>query len=333
MTGAGPGPTGAGPTGAIAVTVLGGYLGAGKTTMLNHVLRHATERIAVLVNDFGSVNIDADLVTLPADGAGVGMITLQNGCICCSLSDGLAVALDRIREAVPRPQRAVIEASGVADPALIAAYGHQPGLRLDGTVVVVDAESLEARVRDRWVGDVVVGQIRAADLLAVTKTDLVGPDGLAAAHRRLEALAPGVPRIEVRHGDAPLEALIGLERRGSPVPEGSGLAADERFVAWHAEVDDPVDVDAVVSALRSLGPEVVRAKGVVRAASDGRRVVLQRVGRRVSAHDDGAWRGGTSRLVAIAVRATAPGPSPLDGLLPAGLASRPAAGPPPVHSG
>jgi G3E family GTPase len=242
------------------------------------------------------------------------------------------VALDRVRDAVPRPQRAVIEASGVADPALIAAYGHQPGLRLDGTVVVVDAESLEARARDRWVGDVVVGQIRAADLLAVTKTDLVGPDGLAAAHRRLEALAPGVPRIEVRHGRASLEALIGLERRGAADPADGGRAADGRFVAWHAEFEDPVDVDAVVSALRELGSEVVRAKGVVRAASDGRRVVLQRVGRRVSAYDDGAWRGGTSRLVAIAVRDGAPGRSPLEGLLGAGTSSSPAAGPPPVHS-
>ncbi len=295
----------------IAVTVLGGYLGAGKTTLLNHVLRHADARIAVIVNDFGSVNIDAALVA----GAAGGTITLENGCICCSLADGLAVALDRVEAASPRPARLLIEASGVADPTSIAAYAHTDVLRLDGVVVVVDAETVAAKVRDRWVGDVVERQIRGADVLVVNKTDLVDGQRRSAVHGLLGSLAPGVPRIEAVGAAVPLDALLGVERVAAVPSDAPPPSADERFRAWAETGEGLYDVDAIVRALMTVSPVPVRVKGVVRAAPDGRRVVIQGVGRRVVATEDGAWRGGPSQLVAITVRDGDGAGSPLTCLL------------------
>ncbi len=160
----------------IAVTVIGGYLGAGKTTLVNHVLRTADARIAVLVNDFGDINIDEDLIA-SQDGD---TISLANGCICCSLVDGFSAALATITALDPVPERLVIESSGVADPATVAAYGHGPGLALDATVVVVDAETIRKKATDVYVGDTVVGQLGSGDIIVLNKTDLVAPDEVAA---------------------------------------------------------------------------------------------------------------------------------------------------------
>ena len=100
----------------IEVSVIGGYLGAGKTTLVNHILREASERVAVMVNDFGEINIDETLI----DSSNENTISLTNGCICCSLVDGFATALESVLSFRPRPTRLVIEASGVADPGTIA---------------------------------------------------------------------------------------------------------------------------------------------------------------------------------------------------------------------
>ncbi len=153
----------------IPVTVVGGYLGAGKTTLVNHVLRTSDERIAVIVNDFGEISIDEDRI-VAAEGD---KLTLANGCICCTLADGFAAALMQIRSAGTPPARLLIEASGVTDPAQIAAYGHTPGLRLDAVVVVADAEQVQRLAEDRWVADTVRRQLAAADLLVLNKIDLL----------------------------------------------------------------------------------------------------------------------------------------------------------------
>ncbi len=291
----------------VPVTVIGGYLGAGKTTLLNHILRTSTERVVVLVNDFGSINIDAELISSSDEDT----IILANGCICCSLVDGLGVALNGVRAMHPRPARLVIEASGVADPASIAAYAHDGGLRLDGVVTVIDAETIRARTKDRYVGDTVLRQITGADLLLVTKTDLIDEETLAALRSWLTGIAGNRPVIEALHGSAPLTVLLGAGSSEAPVPgrELVGAAmADDVFETWSFTSDRTLDRDVLRDVVASWPEVVVRVKGIVRATSTTdetqRRVVVHRVGTRTTVTDEGLWTSGPSQLVAIAVRGT-----------------------------
>ena len=289
----------------VPVTVIGGYLGAGKTTLLNHILRTSAERIVVLVNDFGSINIDAELISSSDEDT----ITLANGCICCSLVDGLGMALSRVRAMHPRPARLVIEASGVADPASIAAYTHDGGLRLDGVVTVIDAETIRARTKDRFVGDTVLRQITGADILLVTKTDLIDNDTLAGLRSWLTGIAGNRPVIEAVHGAAPLTVLLGSGSSEAPVlgREVAGAAmANDVFETWSFTSDLTLDGDVLRSVVASWPDVVVRVKGIVRAISGTdeteRRVVVHRVGARTTLTDEGLWKSGPSQLVAIAVR-------------------------------
>ncbi|MCX4194705.1 GTP-binding protein [Methylobacterium organophilum] len=169
------------------LTVVGGFLGAGKTTLLNRLLAGSQGRYAVLVNDFGAINVDAGLIR-DHDGQ---TLRLTNGCVCCSLADGFLDTLMRVL-AEPEPfDHIVIEASGVGDPGAIAEIALvEPGLVLRGVVVLADAERLPGLAADPRLGDTLARQIRAADLLVLNKRDLVDEAGRAAARDTLAALAP-----------------------------------------------------------------------------------------------------------------------------------------------
>ncbi len=301
----------------VPVTVIGGYLGAGKTTLLNHILRTSAERIVVLVNDFGSINIDAELISSSDEDT----ITLANGCICCSLVDGLGVALNGVRAMNPRPARLVIEASGVADPASIAAYTHDGGLRLDGVVTVLDAETIRARTKDRYVGDTVLRQIAGADMLLVAKTDLIDDDTMAGLRSWLSGIAGSRPVIVAVHGVVALTVLLGIGSPEARVPgreEANNSLADDVFETWSFTSDFALDRDALRHVVASWPDAIVRVKGIVRVTGtmdepDGR-VVVHRVGARTTVTDDGPWTSGPSQLVAIAVRGTM-NPAVLDATL------------------
>jgi G3E family GTPase len=270
----------------IPVTVIGGYLGSGKTTLVNHLLRTGDERVAVLVNDFGDVDIDGGLIERD-DGD---TIALANGCICCSLVDGFAAALDTIRALDPRPERLVIEASGVADPANVAAYGHGPGLSLDAVIVLVDAETIRQRAVDRYVADTVLGQLSSADVVVVNKIDLVDR---AEADEVVAWLADRVDRaLIVEATDARVDpaVLFGrLRATGGRRPGGDPGApihdrVDDLYQAWSWQAGGGrvLDREVIDRLMADLPDEVVRAKGIVwLPGGDGpRRHVLQRVGRR-----------------------------------------------------
>ncbi len=142
------------------MTVLGGYLGAGKTTLVNELLAGAVgQRVAVVVNDFGAVNVDADLVRSRSEDT----LELSNGCVCCNLADGMAVVMERLRAMEPPPDRVLVEVSGVGNPAVVAGWGDHPGFRRDGVLVCADVETIRDHVSDRWVGDTVMEQLVGAD--------------------------------------------------------------------------------------------------------------------------------------------------------------------------
>ncbi len=288
----------------VPVTVLGGYLGAGKTTLVNELLRGSHgRRLAVLVNDFGSVNVDVDLITAH-DGE---TLSLANGCVCCSIADALGDALDRVLALDPPPEQIVIEASGVADPAKIAMYGQGwPGCRLDAVVVLADAETIRRRARDDFVGELVTRQLRHADVVVLSKCDLLSDDAAVdTVAAWVGGVAPGVPVVPVRHGrlDHALVLEVGAGPRSAPVggdlPDAASL-----FDTVTIELDEPIERAVLEAALRDAADDVVRIKGFVRFAGEPGRHVVHRVGRRWTIEPTGTGDVAVAdRLVVIARRA------------------------------
>jgi G3E family GTPase len=288
----------------VPYTVLGGYLGAGKTTLLNQLLHaNAGARLAVIVNDFGDIAIDAELVAAH-DG---NTVNLTNGCICCSSSDGLANVLDDLRNVADSIDHVIVEASGVGDPVRIGHYARPFGFELRGVIVLADAERVRSRSADKYVGDTVISQLRGADMLVLTKTDLVGRSELAEVRTWLGDIAPGTPILLSTHGRLPTEVVLG---ELAPTQESAGADATHPvdYDRWSHDRGGPVDRAVLDAFIGALPEGVLRAKGVVHLSEDPEhRYILQVVGRRASVTRDLAWEAGSearTRLVVIAAPGT-----------------------------
>jgi G3E family GTPase len=268
----------------VPLTFVGGYLGAGKTSSINEVLRHADRPIAVIVNDVGSIDVDAALVRRRHGDT----IELTDGCVCCSSIDGLGAAFDQIRARPTPPDHVIVELSGVAEPERMLPWGRSAGFVLDGLVVVVAADQLEPGRLPEWVHIHLDSQIRAADLLVLTKTDLVDDAGVAAARDRLAEVAPDTPVIERSPGSEAVGALGRFLALGGRRPGGvTDVSPSTLFDAHEVSLESMpsgltvAELDAWLHALRTeleaRGGRLVRAKGLA-LTSDLGLVLVQVVG-------------------------------------------------------
>lgn len=279
----------------IPVTVIGGFLGSGKTTLLNRILMRSSARTAVLVNDFGEINVDAALVESADDLT----FQLSGGCICCSMADGIGPAIERALAA--DPANLVIEASGVGEPRRVAEFALlRSGLHLDLVVALAHAADLARQLDDPLVGDIVARQFDGTDLIVLNHADRASPEALAQARSVLRRLAPGRAVAQTSFADVPDDLLTGFPPSAIRPEPGHDHDRHEDIFARYAFSDGaPFDRRTLGAALDALPPSVLRLKGWVRLAGEDGLWLVQFSGGRwtLSPSDDPACKAG---LVAIA---------------------------------
>lgn len=288
----------------IPFTVIGGYLGAGKTTLLNHIVRHSDgRRLALLVNDFGSINIDAELI----NNQNGDTINLANGCVCCSMAGGFVSAIFSLLERDPRPHHIIVEASGVAEPQKIAQYGNLPQLNLDGVIVMADAEMIREKAVDRYVGRTVIQQLQSADVLILNKIDLVDEANRSAVRHWLAQQIPNTRIIEAQNADVPVSVLLGTGQRANHEAKDALVeeSHDSQYETWDYSLDAPLNRGQFQAFVTHLPDRVLRAKGILCLAdSMDQRTIYQQVGKRWSLSKGGDWKGMTpqSQIVVIGLK-------------------------------
>lgn len=282
----------------VPLTFIAGYLGAGKTTLINEVLARTDRPIAVFVNDVGEVNLDARLIRRRHGDT----IELTDGCVCCSLSDGFGAAFDQLRTRVEPPDHVLVELSGVADPARVRPWGRSAGFVLDGVVTVVDAVRAASLAADPLVGAAVRAQLAAADLVVLTKLDLASAAEATAARELV-----GPDRALIQTGPAGVlpaaAAVVGLGgRRPGGVTDVPPVSLFDHHEVVSIPFPDIADAGALEAWVEALDPTVVRAKGIA-SGPNGRRWLVQRVGRHgvVSDLPRAEWSAPTD-LVVIRLR-------------------------------
>lgn len=323
----------------IPVTVITGFLGAGKTTLVRHLLQNPQgKRLAVIVNEFGDVGVDGEILrscALP-DCPEENIVELANGCICCTVADDFIPTIEALMALVPRPDHILIETSGLALPKPLLKAFDWPDIRsritVDGVIAVADAEAVAAgrfapdlarlqaqREADDSIdhetplSEVFEDQIACADLVLLTKSDLAGADGVAAARAVIAAEAPRpLPVIEVMEGVIDPRVILGLGAAAEDdiAARPSHHDAEEEHdhedfdsvVIYIAEQTDPQALAARIEALAN-DRQILRVKGYAAVAGKPMRLLVQAVGARVRVQYDRPWGADEARqgrLVVIA---------------------------------
>ena len=286
----------------VPILLVTGFLGAGKTTVVNHLLAHAEgRRIAAVVNDFGAINIDAELIA----GASDGVVSLANGCICCTLEGDLLRTLSTLLRRDPRPEYIVIETSGVADPSDIVRNLMDPVILreapLETVLCVMDATASPAALEDALHRS----QLRVADIVALSKLDLADEGADTRMRETIRALRVPAVVVDAKHGEIPSALLFpaNVDRAPTPREPGPKRPAEERFetLSWTSE--RPISLQRLQQAIGRLAPKLARAKGLFETVEQpGRLTVFQfAAGRATLAPGDAPTAGvPRARIVFIA---------------------------------
>jgi cobalamin biosynthesis protein CobW len=315
----------------VPVTIVTGFLGSGKTTLIRHILGHAGgRRLALIINEFGDVGVDGEILKNCGDDACPedNIIELANGCICCTVADDFAPAVTALLKREPRPDHIVIETSGLALPKPLVKAFDWPELRakltVDGVIAVVDAgavadgrfaddpEKVAAQRRadpsldhDNPLEEVYEDQLLCADMVVLNKSDLVSPSRLSELRAEIAAAIPrAVKVVPTREGRIEPNVLLGLNaaaeddlgQRPSHHDTEEGHDHDD-FDSFIIDVPAVADPDALLARLAETtrAHDILRVKGYVEVAGKPMRMLVQGVGQRLRRDFDRPWAPGEAR--------------------------------------
>lgn len=324
----------------VPCTVVTGFLGAGKTTLIRNLLENAKgKRLALIVNEFGDVGVDGEILrscgieSCPEEN----IVELANGCICCTVADDFVPALDQILARTPKVDHIIIETSGLALPKPLVQAFQWPTVKgrvtVDGVVAVVDgaaladgkvANDMDALAEQRAADDTLDhddpveelfdDQVACADLIILSKNDLIDADGVAHAHAALDHARAGVKVVPSAHGKVDASLLLGLGLAVEDDIENRKTHHDDELDHEHDDFDSfVVEIPAVANpdelakrvAAAAEEENVLRVKGFVEVGGKPMRLLLQAVGPRVNHYYDRAWTAEDdrrSRLVVIGLK-------------------------------
>jgi len=240
-----------------SLTIITGFLGSGKTTLLRALLERGAggRRLGLVVNELGQIGLDGSV--LEQAGAAP-LVELTGGCVCCEAGSDFLLAVEELSDYAP--DCIVVETTGLAEPGGIIRRARSAGLPLDAVVAVADAANLEAALAASPVAE---WQLRAADLIVLSKVDLVAPAEHAAASERLRALNPRAAIVPARYGQVAPELLFGPRLDQPDPPSRPDHLEQDAFSSLSWSSNTPLRRAALEEALRNAGPAVFRAKGIV----------------------------------------------------------------------